>query len=53
MSKDLWTEVDRYLGERLIGADSTLDNALATSRKAGLPDIAVSPTHGCVLTPSG
>ena len=49
MSKELWTEVDRYLGEQLIGADSALENALETSRKAGLPDIAVSPTHGKLL----
>lgn len=49
MSKELWTAVDRYLGDQLIGVDSTLENALATSRKAGLPDIAVSPTHGKLL----
>ena len=49
MSKDPWTSVDRYLGEQLIGPDAALDNALATSTKAGLPEIAVSPTHGKLL----
>ena len=49
MSKDLWVTVDRYLGEQLIGPDGALDNAVATSSKAGLPDIAVSPTHGKLL----
>ena len=46
MSKDLWTSVDRYLSERVIAADEALENALATSAKAGLPEIAVSPTPG-------
>jgi predicted O-methyltransferase YrrM len=46
---DLWTSVDRYLGEQLIGSDAALDNAAATSATAGLPDIAVSPTHGKLL----
>ena len=49
MSKDLWTAVDRYLGDQLVGPDAALDNALATSAKAGLPEIAVSPTHGKFL----
>jgi predicted O-methyltransferase YrrM len=49
MSKDLWNAVDRYLEEHLIGSDGPLDNALATSTKANLPEIAVSPTHGKLL----
>jgi predicted O-methyltransferase YrrM len=46
---DLWTSVDRYLAEQLVGPDAALDNAAATSATAGLPDIAVSPTHGKLL----
>ena len=49
MNKDLWTSVDRYLSERVIAPDEALENALATSAKAGLPEIAVSPTHGKLL----
>jgi len=49
MNKDLWTSVDRYLSERVIAPDEALENALATSAKAALPEIAVSPTHGKLL----
>jgi predicted O-methyltransferase YrrM len=46
MSADLWSSVDDYICEKLIGADAALDQALAASRAAGLPDIAVSPAQG-------
>jgi predicted O-methyltransferase YrrM len=49
MTKDVWTAVDRYLTDRVMPADPALDNALATSAAAGLPDIAVSPNHGKLL----
>lgn len=42
--------VDALLVERLGLADRTLEAALATSRDEGLPDIAVSPLHGRLLT---
>jgi predicted O-methyltransferase YrrM len=49
MTKELWTDVDRYLTARLVPPDAALDAALATSASAGLPEIAVSPTHGKLL----
>ncbi len=49
MDKDLWTAVDRYLATQLVPPDQQLETALATSATAGLPDIAVSPTHGRLL----
>ena len=49
MTKELWTDVDRYLTARLVPPDAALDAALATSATAGLPEIAVSPNHGKLL----
>ena len=49
MSRELWTAVDRYIGERLIGSDPALDAALSASAEAGLPPIAVSPSQGKLL----
>jgi predicted O-methyltransferase YrrM len=49
MTKELWTDVDRYLTDRLVPSDAALDAALATSATAGLPEIAVSPNHGKLL----
>jgi predicted O-methyltransferase YrrM len=49
MSKKKWTAVDRYITESLIPADPALDAALKTSKKAGLPAIAVAPNQGKFL----
>ncbi|PYC84744.1 methyltransferase [Streptomyces tateyamensis] len=49
MTQQQWTAVDGYLNEVLIGEDAALTAALATSAKAGLPEIAVSPTQGKLL----
>ena len=49
MTKELWTDVDRYLTDHIIPPDAALDAALATSATAGLPEIAVSPNHGKLL----
>jgi predicted O-methyltransferase YrrM len=49
MTKELWTDVDRYLTAHLVPPDAALDAALATSAAAGLPEIAVSPNHGKLL----
>jgi predicted O-methyltransferase YrrM len=49
MTKELWTDVDRYLTAHLVLPDTALDAALATSAAAGLPEIAVSPNHGKLL----
>ena len=45
----LWTAVDEYLNEVLVGADESLEQALARSSDAGFPAIAVSPTQGKFL----
>src|SRR5262245_6604988 len=42
--------VDEYLVDTLIGPDEALDGARAASAAAGLPDIAVSPTQGKLLS---
>jgi predicted O-methyltransferase YrrM len=49
MTQELWSEVDDYLGEVLVQADSALDAARKTSKAAGLPDIAVAPNQGKLL----
>jgi predicted O-methyltransferase YrrM len=46
---ETWNAVDRYVEERLIGADSALDSAVAASAAAGLPPIAVTPSQGKLL----
>lgn len=45
----LWASVDHYVTERLVGADEVLESALADSRAAGLPPIAVSAPQGKFL----
>ena len=49
MSQELWSQVDQYLGEVLVPADPALDSALAASKAAGLPEIAVAPNQGKLL----
>jgi predicted O-methyltransferase YrrM len=49
MDQELWTAVDRYLADRLVPPDSSLDEALRDSDSAGLPPISVSPTQGKML----
>ena len=49
MSLDGWTRVDTYIETTLFGTDPVLEAALAASRAAGLPEIAVSPTQGRLL----
>lgn len=50
MSQERWSAVDAYFGETLIGPDATLDRALETSRKAGLPEIQVARNQGKLLS---
>jgi predicted O-methyltransferase YrrM len=45
----LWTAVDRYVGETLAPHDEALDAALRASEEAGLPAIQVSPPQGKLL----
>ncbi len=44
-----WTDVDTYLAQKTIPADSVLEATLAANKAAGLPNIDVSPTHGKLL----
>jgi predicted O-methyltransferase YrrM len=50
MSKDLWTAVDRYLNETLMGPDPVLEAALEANAAAGLPAIDVAPNQGKFLS---
>jgi len=47
--QDVWTAVDSYIAEHLIGADDALDAALRASDAAGLPPIQVSAAQGKML----
>src|SRR6476619_20218 len=49
MDQERWTEVDRYIAERVLPADPALEAALAASDAAELPEIQVSPTMGKLL----
>ena len=49
MSQPLWSAVDRYLVDSLVGADPVLEAALADSAAAGLPAIAVAANQGKLL----
>ena len=49
MSKDRWTEVDRYMNDLFVPPDPALDAALQASERAKLPPINVSPTQGKML----
>jgi len=49
MNPDLWTAVDRYFTDLLLGPDPALDAALRASQAAGLPPIQVSPPQGKLL----
>jgi predicted O-methyltransferase YrrM len=44
-----WTEVDRYIADRLLGDDPALSAALVANAAGGLPDIDVSPAQGRML----
>ena len=48
-SSELWSAVDRYITNRLIGRDPALEGAIDASAAAGLPPIAVSPPQGKLL----
>jgi len=49
MNPMLWSQVDDYFAGELLDRDPALSTALAASREAGLPDIAVSATQGKLL----
>jgi predicted O-methyltransferase YrrM len=49
MSAEIWSAVDSYIAEHLIGPDPALEQALKDSSAAGLPAIAVTPAQGKLL----
>jgi predicted O-methyltransferase YrrM len=49
MTQELWSAVDRYICDRLLGDDPALDDALDASDAAGLPPIAVTANQGRML----
>jgi predicted O-methyltransferase YrrM len=49
MSQELWTAVDRFVADRLIGSDPVLDAALDAGAAAGLPAISVTAPQGKLL----
>lgn len=49
MNQRLWTEVDGYLAHHLIGADPILDEVIASSERAGMPQIHVSSLQARLL----
>ena len=46
---DIWSQVDEYLSDKLLGDDKALDAALKDSNAAGLPTIAVTAVQGKFL----
>jgi predicted O-methyltransferase YrrM len=47
--QERWTEVDRYIADRVLSIDPMLEAALAASNAAGMPAIQVSPNMGKLL----
>ncbi len=50
MNQEKWTAVDQYINTLLAPPDAVLEETLRDSTAAGLPEIAVSPAHGALLT---
>ena len=46
---ELWSEVDNWFADQLIGSDDALAHAIAESERAGLRAINVSPNQGKLL----
>ncbi|MDQ4118839.1 MAG: O-methyltransferase [Actinomycetota bacterium] len=49
MTEELWSAVDAWFTDRLLPDDPALTAAVERARRAGLPDIAVSPVEGRFL----
>ena len=49
MTQRVWTDVDQYIDNLLVGEDEALDHALEASDKAGLPQINISASQGKFL----
>ena len=52
VSEQLWTAVDEYIEQQLLGPDPVLEAAIDDSAAAGLPAIAVSPGAGRAAEPA-
>jgi predicted O-methyltransferase YrrM len=44
-----WNAIEDYFGERLVRPDQALEAAVADTRAAGMPEIAVAPAQGKLL----
>jgi predicted O-methyltransferase YrrM len=49
MTQELWTAVERYVVDSVIGSDPVLDEVLRANAAAGLPSIDVAPNEGKLL----
>jgi predicted O-methyltransferase YrrM len=49
MSRKTWSDVDAYVGEKLLPHDEVLEAVLRANAAAGLPSIDVSPPQGKLL----
>lgn len=49
MSQELWSRVDSYIVEQIVGHDSVLEGVLEAAKAAGLPEASVSPSQGKLL----
>jgi predicted O-methyltransferase YrrM len=49
MENEVWTQLDHWFADRLVGADAALQGAVEATREAGMPAIQVSPTQGKLL----
>jgi predicted O-methyltransferase YrrM len=49
MSEHLWTDVDAYVEQTLVGEDPALKAATRASKEGGLPPIALTPAQGKLL----
>lgn len=49
MNQDLWTAVDQYVADRIVGEDAALRAAAQATLDAGLPNISVTPAQGKLL----
>src|SRR6185437_4986557 len=49
MTNEVWTQMDEYFNDRLVGADAALQAGIEAARAAGIPAIQVSPTQGKFL----
>ena len=49
MGEELWTSVDRYFNESVVGTDAVLDAAAGAAAAAQLPPVSVTPAYGKLL----